>query len=167
MVICMEEYFIKNLPPGMNPAEERNFVKIGLVLSGLISFLDVIVYFTELSNLYQYRAGRRILDVTRKMSDFAEIFQRFPIGFAILAVCMLGFAVYHYVYYYRGSKSIYLMRRLPNRWEIHRRAWSYPLRVILLCVLCVVVLFWLYFGLYLWITPNECIVPGQLYRLWR
>lgn len=167
MVICMEEYFIKNLPPGMNLAEERNFVKIGLVLSGLISFLDVIVYFTELSNLYQYRAGRRILDVTRKMSDFAEIFQRFPIGFAILAVCMLGFAVYHYVYYYRGSKSIYLMRRLPNRWEIHRRAWSYPLRVILLCVLCVVVLFWLYFGLYLWITPNECIVPGQLYRLWR
>jgi len=167
VVICMEEYFIKNLPPGMNPAEERNFVKIGLVLSGLISFLDVIVYFTELSNLYQYRAGRRILDVTRKMSDFAEIFQRFPIGFAILAVCMLGFAVYHYVYYYRGSKSIYLMRRLPNRWEIHRRAWSYPLRVILLCVLCVVVLFWLYFGLYLWITPNECIVPGQLYRLWR
>ena len=163
----MKEYFIKNLPPGMEPAEEQRFVKIGLVLSGLISFLDMIVYFTELSNLYQYRAGRRVLDVTREMSDFAEIFQRFPIGFAILAVCMLGFVVYHYVYYYRGSKSIYLMRRLPDRWEIHRRAWSYPLCVTLVCILCVVVLFWLYFGLYLWITPNECLVPGQLYRIWR
>ncbi len=163
----MEEYFEKNLPPGMNPAEERNFVKIGLVLSALIAFLDVIVCFTELNHLYQYRAGKRILDASRKMPDFAEIFQRFPIGFAILAVCMLGFIVYHYVYYYRGSKSIYLMRRLPDRWEIHRRAWSYPLCVILLCALCVVVLFWLYFGLYLWITPNECLVPGQLYRIWR
>jgi len=167
VVSRMREYLVKNLPPGMNPAEEQRFVKIGLVLSGLISFLDVIVYFTELSNLYQYRAGRRILDVTREMPDFAEIFQRFPIGFAILMLCMLGFVVYHYAYYYRGSKSIYLMRRLPNRWEIHRRAWSYPLCVSLVCMLCVLVLFWLYFGLYLLVTPDECLVPGQLYRIWR
>lgn len=166
MVSHMEEYFVKNLPPGMNPTEERKFVKIGLVLSGVISFLDLIVYFSELNQLYQYHGGRRILDVSRKMPDFVEVFQRFPIGFAILAVCMLGFVIYHYVYHYRGSKSIYLMRRLPNRFELHRRAWSYPLCVIVVCVLCVIMLFWLYFGLYLLVTPDECLVPGQLYRLW-
>lgn len=163
----MREYFDKNLPPGMNPGEERKFVKIGLVLSALLGGLDLIQYFTELSNLYRYREGKRWLDESMTMPDFAEIFVRFPIGFSILAVCMLGFVVYHYVYYYRESKSIYLMRRLPNRFEIHRRAWTYPLWVILLCVVCTVVLFWLFFGLYLWITPNACLVPGQLWRLWR
>ncbi len=163
----MEDYFVKNLPPGMSPAEERRFVKIGLALSGGISLLDLIVYFNELYNLYHFRAGKLVLDVTREMTDFAEVFRRFPIGFSILAVCMLGFVIYHYAYYHRGSKSIYLMKRLPNRWEIHRRAWSYPLFVIGLCAICVFVLFWLFFGLYLWITPNACLVPGQLYRLWR
>lgn len=163
----MREYFDKNLPPGMNPGDEQRFVKIGLVLSALLGGLDLIQYFTELSNLYRYREGKRWLDESMTMPDFAEIFVRFPIGFSILAVCMLGFVVYHYVYYYRGSKSIYLMRRLPNRFEIHRRAWTYPLWVILLCVVCVVVLFWLFFGLYLWITPNACLMPGQLWRLWR
>jgi len=133
----------------------------------LLGGLDLIQYFTELSNLYRYREGKRWLDESMTMPDFAEIFVRFPIGFSILAVCMLGFVIYHYVYYYRGSKSIYLMRRLPNRFEIHRRAWTYPLCVILLCVVCVVVLFWLFFGLYLWITPNACLMPGQLWRLWR
>jgi len=163
----MREYFDKHLPPGMNPGDEQRFVKIGLVLSTLLGGLDLIQYFTELSNLYRYREGKRWLDESMTMPDFAEIFVRFPIGFSILAVCMLGFVIYHYVYYYRGSKSIYLMRRLPNRFEIHRRAWTYPLCVILLCVVCVVVLFWLFFGLYLWITPNACLMPGQLWRLWR
>ena len=48
----MEEYFDKNLPPGMSPAEERRIVKIGLALSGIISLLDLIVYFNELYDLY-------------------------------------------------------------------------------------------------------------------
>ena len=162
----MREYLDRHLPPGMNPDDERRFVKIGLVLSALLGGLDLIRYFTELSNLYRYREGKRWLDESMTMPDFAEIFVRFPIGFAILAVCMLGFVIYHYVYYYRGSKSIYLMRRLPNRFEIHRRAWTYPLCVILLCGVCVTVLFWLFFGLYLWITPDACLVSGQLARIW-
>ena len=73
----MEEYFVKNLPPGMNPAEERRFVKIGLVLSGVISFLDLIVYFSELNQLYQYHGGRRILDVSRKMQILWKCFSGF------------------------------------------------------------------------------------------
>ena len=162
----MRGYFDKHFPPGMKAEDERKFVKIGLVLSVLLSGVDLIQYFTELSNLYQYRAGKRWLDESMTMPDFAEIFVRFPLGFSILAVCMLGFVIYHYVYYYRGSKSIYLMRRLPKRFEIHQRVWTYPLWVILLCLVCEIVLFWLFFGLYLWITPNACLAPEQLARIW-
>ena len=163
----MREYFVKNLPPGMSPAEEQRFVKIGLVLSGLISFLDVIVYFTELSNLYQYRAGRRILDVTREMPDFAEIFQRFPIGFAILMLCMLGFVVYHYAYYYRGSKSIYLMKRLPDRMELHRRCLTLPAAGLLICGLTALLTVVLCYGIYIYFTPEECLSPHQWEMFWR
>lgn len=162
----MSSFFDKNLPPGMSPSEEQRVVRWGLALSLFLGLWDLIQFFTEISNLYQYRGRERVLDESCIMPDFAEIFVRFPIGFLILAVCMLGFVTYHYIYYYRGSKSIYLMRRLPNRFEIHRRAWTYPFCVMLLCALCIVVLFWLYFGLYLWITPNVCLEPGQLARIW-
>ena len=36
-------------------------------------------------------------------------------------------AVQNYQSHYRGSRSIYIMRRLPDRWEFHRRCLILPL----------------------------------------
>lgn len=41
-------------------------------------------------------------------------------------VAMLGMSAYNYLYHYGSYKSIYLMRRLPNSWEFHRRCLCIP-----------------------------------------
>ena len=33
----------------------------------------------------------------------------------------------YYHYHTEGSMSVYTMRRLPNKWEYHRRCWKQPI----------------------------------------
>ena len=48
--------------------------------------------------------------------------------FALVALIYLAAKVLsHYRSYRRGARSDYTMRRLPDPWERHRRAWALPL----------------------------------------
>lgn len=42
-------------------------------------------------------------------------------------IAMVGLMLYNYRYHYNESKSVYLMKRLSNPWEFHRRCISVPL----------------------------------------
>ena len=44
-------------------------------------------------------------------------------------------AFVHYRSYYNPVKSIYVMKRLPNRWELHRRCLTFPILYALLALL--------------------------------
>ena len=46
---------------------------------------------------------------------------------ALLAGWMLALFFFYMTAHYRGSRSIYLMRRLPDRWELWRRCLTLPL----------------------------------------
>jgi uncharacterized membrane protein YqhA len=88
------------------------------------------------------------------------------VGFLILALCMLALIVYHYAYHYQGSKSIYLMKRLPNRWEMHRRCITLPLLAALICLIAAIAFLLIYFGIYMVFTPKECLTLGQWQKIW-
>ena len=62
-----------------------------------------------------------------------------------------------YLYHRRETKSIYLMRRLPDRWELHRRCWGRPLIYTggSILLMAVILLFW--FVVYLVFTPKACL----------
>ena len=77
-------------------------------------------------------------------------------GFLLFYMVMLGLMVYHYLYYYQDSKSIYLMRRLPDRWEMHRRNVVLPLAAIVIGFLTEMVVLLLYYGIYVICTPTQC-----------
>lgn len=62
-----------------------------------------------------------------------------------------------YRYHKKGSKSIYLMRRLPDRWELHRRCWGLPVVCWAGSAALMGVLLALYFVIYLVFTPAECL----------
>lgn len=64
-----------------------------------------------------------------------------------------------------GAKSIYLMGRLPDRWELHRRCLTLPLGWLLSAVLLPVLTLLVYYGIYYLITPAACLRPGQLAKL--
>ena len=93
------------------------------------------------------------------MAPFSQVVSPalFPFWGAIAV--MLGVVVYHYAYFTRESRSIYLMARLPSRWERHRRAWTLPILGMLLCLLAALLFTLLCYAVYLDKTPAQCLPP--------
>ena len=59
------------------------------------------------------------------------VFVWLPIYWCLCAVI----AFVHYRSYYNPVKSIYVMKRLPNRWELHRRCLTFPILYALFALL--------------------------------
>lgn len=155
-------------PPGFNLRPEKQFFVTGMACAVLYSFMFFIRYGNARSDLFGYSHGSniRILLPDAVMPDFYLLLEHYWAGLAVLAMCMLALIVYHYVYHWQGSKSIYLMRRLPNRFELHRRCLTLPLIAILICLLTAIILLLLFYGTYIAFTPKECLMPDQWKKLW-
>ncbi len=80
------------------------------------------------------------------VTDFGELMSgrltALPIGVLLMGIL----AGVNYSRFWQGSKSIYLMRRLPNKWDLHRRCLTVPavccgvylLTAVLIFAVCVV-----------------------------
>ena len=79
----------------------------------------------------------------------------------------LVFLLRHYAYHYRGSRSVYLMRRLPDHREFRRRCLALPLAALACFILLAAANVLLYFGLYYLVMPDANIPPNQWKTLWR
>ncbi|MBE6991486.1 MAG: hypothetical protein E7430_02765 [Ruminococcaceae bacterium] len=157
----------RHAPPGIKLEWEKQFFVVGWVGSALVSLGFPVKYFNLYSDLYFYSApGVRELDVTRVMPDFYEILGGCLRFYIIFAVCMLLLIVYHYAFHYLGSKSIYTMRRLPNKWELHRRCLTLPIASALILLISAAVTLLLWFGIYMLCTPEQCLMPDQWTKLW-
>ena len=88
----------------------------------------------------------------------------FPLTLVVLAALLL--IPCNYYAFWRGAKSIYLMRRLPDRWELARRCLAIPLLTVACALLLVVILLPAFYGIYLHLTPEDALRPGQLDKLW-
>ncbi len=156
------------LPVGIRPQEEVKPILIGLIGSALFSQSFWFSYFENYNRIIQMSERQNQVyyyGQSAVMNSFAELFGHCMIGFLLIAVSMLVLAVFHYLYHYQGSKSIYRMKCLPDRWELLRRCLSIPVLVLLLCVLLVLVLTLLYYGIYLLATPRELLPPGSEHPL--
>ena len=148
----------KLLPPGLSARSELGALLTVVILTAVgYGFGYLIRLFDAYGNLFTYRMGERVLGDGALMPTFLELFEGRLDGLLLLIVCLPLLAVYHYIYHYQGSKSIYLMRRLPNRLTLHRRCWTVPVLAAVGLLLLAGVLFLLDLGLYYWITPQECL----------
>lgn len=154
-------------PPGINLRPERHFFAAGMICAFFYSLTFFAQYRQARAMLYEWRGGKRVLMPGAIMEDFSPLLGNALIGFFILILCMLALIIYHYAYHHQGSKSIYLMKRLPNRWELHRRCLTLPFLAALLCLLAAAALLLTYFGIYMIFTPKECLIPGQWLKMWR
>ena len=154
------------VPPGLNARQELQWIAAGLLLSTLWSLSFFLSLRSAWASLYREGLNGRELIPDAQMADFADVMGRSLAGFGIMACCLLALAVWHYASHYQGGRSIYLMRRLPSRWELHRRCLALPLAAALVCGLTALTLLLVYFAAYLAVTPEECLTPGQWARLW-
>ena len=163
----MKSYIEKHSPPGMELQSERNVFLLGLIFAALYSMLFLLNYAQAYKNLFVQKGYDYVLRKDATMPYFADLAHSTLNGFLILAVCMLVFIIFRYHYFFRGSKSIYLMRRLPKRFVLCSQCVQIPCMAAFVSILAACVLFWLYIGLYFLITPTACLQDEQWIQMWR
>lgn len=154
-------FHVKHFPPGMDMETEKLFFGLGMCGAFFYSWTFVWRYLQARAELYLYSDGKYILVEQRVMADFSELLGNALIGFWLVAIGLVGFAVLHYLHFWQGSKSIYLMKRLPDKMELHKRALTLPILALLICVVTAFLLLVSYYGLYRVATPKQCIPVNQ------
>ena len=154
------EKWEKYTPPGIEVRRQLTICLTGISGAFGWSWSFLVKYLTARSDLFERTmTGLVIRDGARMRSFWQLVHEDMDSldGFLVFYLVMLGLIVYHYLYYYQGSKSIYLMRRLPDRWEMHRRNVTLPLVGIVLGVLTEMIVLLLYYGIYVMYTPPQCL----------
>ncbi len=156
----------RHLPCGFPAKMEENLLggMLGTAIGLTIPLLVRI--FSAKGDLYTYRGTKKVLLKGAVMVDFIDLVEYAFLGFFLAILLSLALGLYHYAYHYQDSKSIYLMRRLPKTFELHRRCWSVPVAAALAIAAVMILLFLLYFALYLAITPEGCLAPHQWQKIW-
>jgi len=166
MKTSFEDTLARHVPPGVDGKRELIWLAVGGALCLLYSLSFFIVYLDHYQALFVWDGTARILNTEAVMPDFIALLGNSLTGFLILALCLPALIFYHYAYHYRDSMSIYLMKRLPDRWELHRRCISLPFCGILACCGAAFILLLVYFGVYMLLTPSACLAPDQWQKIW-
>ena len=156
-------------PPGRNARQEVIAFSFGLAGCTAVMWLYFLLrYWNARSRLFTLTNGVQILREGAEMPVLPLIL---GMGFLPLftlagtAICTM-FA--HYVGHYReGSRPAYLMRRLPDRWENHRRCLAIPAATVAATAVLLAGSLALFYGAYMLFTPAACFVPGQWAEIWR
>ncbi|MDE5893540.1 MAG: hypothetical protein K2H45_11520, partial [Acetatifactor sp.] len=118
-----EDYF----PPGYEYEMERNSAGLLLGIGAVLSLSFFVNLYHAVEALYEYVNHRQILRKNAVAASFAELVGgqwMFYIPFVLFLAAMV---IYHYFYYCRETKSIYLMRRLPRRGVLFKSCVKGPL----------------------------------------
>lgn len=86
----------------------------------------------------------------------------------IILLCVIIF-ICNYCYYYRESRSIYLMKRLPSRYTLVKQCVTIPLLFLLISILVAAILLGVYLTAYRNACPH-CILQERLEKpidFWR
>lgn len=146
-------------PPGYAYEWERNIAgllfAIGAGLS--LSFFNRLYHTREM--LCDYDNGTRQWFLRKGVvaASFTELIRehwRFYVPFVLFLAIMVSC---HYFYYYRESKSIYLMRRLPRRGVTLGSCVKGPFLGLAVGAAALAALYLLYYGTYLLVIPRECL----------
>ena len=144
-------------PVGMKLHMEKTVWGLGLGASLIYSGIFLVRFADACGELYGYQGMEQVLIEGARMERFRVLLGNGLAGFAITALVMLLFSIYHYLYHFQDSKSIYLMRRLPRRWELLRRCLTLPVAAAVLSLAAAMVMQGFYFGIYLVFTPKGCL----------
>lgn len=151
----MKFKFDRYFPAGYDPSTELKWALAGWLISVFWSMVFLVRYFSELQSRLEWE--KEYLNPRNGIfiPTFPELTRNCFLGFGIVIAFLILAVVLHYRWHYNGSRSIYLMRRLPDRFELTRRCLTFPIAAIIVCLLTAVILFFLYFALYAFYTPDR------------
>lgn len=146
-------------PPGTAIKEEIRRLCVGLAGA---TGCAVLIYGVNYRNAYDLLFDRygvdRVLRPDAVMPSFDALSWGSLTFFYFVALGSLAAAIFHHFSFYSGgSKSIYLMRRLPQRWELLRRDITLPIAGAAISLLAALLLKLLFMGVYYFVTPEQCL----------
>lgn len=143
-------------PPGYEFVWERNTAAVLLALPMVLSLQYLGRLRQAVEWLYHVdRVRGRVLRPDAAAIPFIRLaggYGRFFIPYYMFLAMM---AAVHYAYYYRETKSIYLMLRLPCRSVLVRSCLRAPLLGMAVGILAQLGLGLIYYGIYLLVMPRE------------
>lgn len=143
------------------PMQGGIFMLVVATLRAVVELMDNYLHAWE--SLYlvarpmQTLARQRTLIPGAVIRPFPELIQSSLDFFPWFWAFMLWEVIDCYLYHRKGSMSIYLMRRLPDSRELHRRCWGRPLIWVGRSVLLMTAILLFYVLVYIVFTPKECL----------
>ena len=156
----------RQLPPGLSYTRERNAFLRALAAVSALSLLLFLSgrYLPARKELFSYRrvGGQSVATLIpgAQLPDLLQLLDRVLDPLLLLLLFVPFWVLLHYRHYRRGSMSIYLMRRLPDRTLLHRQCWTLPLVGLVLTLGTILVLLLLYALIYILATPAVCLPPA-------
>ena len=144
-------------PPGADGKTEVTIFCIWLFACVMVSFQFFFRYAEAYRGLFYWEKGERFLYPGAYIGDYTDILGKSLIGFPMLILLMALFAGFHYYLYHMESKSIYLIKRLPDRRYLWKTCVNAPLIGTLVTLAVMGLLFLLYLLFYRAVTPPECL----------
>lgn len=145
-------------PPGIYLTAEIRYYIVTMIVGTIWSlFCYLHAYLRERSDLFEWQNKQWVLMKGSVMEPFTELTEEIFTLFGIALIYTVIIAVYHYLYHYQGSKMMYLMRRLPDKWELHRRCLVLPIAGFCITIVYMLLLKALYYVIYLVFTPHQCL----------
>ena len=149
------------LPLGVPAAAVVGYLRLALGLALLVSFRFLFALASAIQELYYTDlTGRRLLEPGAVMPAFSQLLPGVFWGFWAVAALMPAAALGLYLSHYQGGRSIYTMRRLPNRGELWRRCLAVPAATALAALAAVAVLTAVYIKK---AVPQLCMKGGKRY----
>ncbi len=132
----------RHVPVGWNWQLTGDGLMWGHIFSPLSLFGFLRRYFHARENLYYYKLINeysfgaytqvskytKVLDPDRTITPFFELLWGTPLLGLWCFLAVMPLLVWRYYdYHTQGAMAVYTMRRLPDRWEYHRRCWTQPI----------------------------------------
>lgn len=153
------------VPPGLDGERTWNYFKWGFICAAALALFGFFNYAVDVAE-YHYELERVGFErAAASIRSLPEYLDGIWLGFQLFVFAMVPLTIWHYAYHWSGAKPIYLMRRLPSRWELHRRCLTMPLLGLGGCAVLAALIVALYCVIYRLFTPKEIYTPGQLW-LW-
>lgn len=121
----------------------------GLTLAASLSFFGRLL--EEVQGLYYRVEGQLVLRAGRKAAAFTELTDWYWKLWLPVLLLIPALGLCHYLYYYRETRSIYVMRRIPARGGILRSCVQGSLLFEAMAVLLALAVYGFYFGIY-WLS---------------
>jgi len=149
------------LPLEQKPVKYIKYLGWTLLFCSLITVISFTASHSEWVNYCAFQRVDQVSYYAGKIPQFSEILRGHLLIFVLYFSECIGLIISFYRSYRIDSQSIYVMKRINDPLEIHRRSLSLPLFGILFGIVTVMIVVALLHLYYLNLTPAE-ILPEPL-----